>query len=454
MIRFVCAAILSLAMLSPVIAQSVSIESKVDAYVSPYLEARSFSGAILIARGGKILLSKGYGMANYELDAPNTPQTRFHIASISKTFTAAAIMILEERRLLSVNDPLAKFIPDYASGDKITIHHLLTHTSGIPNVNDFADYDAKSKFPQTTDSLVAMFKNRPLLFQPGARYSYSNSNYNLLAFIIEKVSGKSYGDFLRENIFDPLRMRDTAHDARPQSLIKNRACGYVPVGARELENAPYLDWTIKTGNGSLYSTVEDLYKWDRALYTEKILKRATLDKIFTPHIDGVGYGWFVSRRHNRRAIRMNGRSPGFQCEIQRYTDDNLFVAVLSNYYSGALNIDDIAAIALGEKYEAFELARSGRIDPKQLDSLTGRYQGGADFIRPNARLAVERRGDDLFLNWGGGFASALIPLADGSFLDRLFGGRVSFVKDDKGAVTQLIWHSGRDYPARRVTGDG
>jgi CubicO group peptidase (beta-lactamase class C family) len=455
MIRFVCAAILLLAIISPVIAQSMSVEAKVDSYVKPYLEAKSFSGAILIARGGKIVLSKGYGMANYELDAPNTPQTRFHIASISKTFTSAAIMMLEERGLLSVSDTLAKFIADYPGGDKITIHHLLTHTSGIQNVNDFPDYDAKSKFPQTTDSIIAMFKNRPLTFQPGARYSYSNSNYNLLAFIIEKVSGKSYGDFLRENIFDPLRMKDTAHDARPQTMIKNRASGYAPVAFNELENAPWLDWTIKTGNGSLYSTVEDLYKWDRALYTEKILKQSTLDKIFTAHTEGTGYGWFVSRRHNRRAIRMNGRSSGFQCEIQRYTDDDVFVAVLSNNYSGtaSLMIDDIAAIALGEKYEAIELARSPHIDSKTAEALTGRYQGGADFIRPNARLAVERRGDDLFLNWGGGYVSAMIPLADGSFLDRVFGGRVRFVKDEKGAVTQLLWHSGRDYPAKRVTGD-
>ncbi len=455
MIRFVCAAILSLAVIDTAIAQSADIAAKVDAYVKPYLEAKSFSGAILIARGGKILVSKGYGMANYELDAPNTPQTRFHIASVSKPFTAAAIMMLEERGLLSVNDPLTKFIPDYPGGEKITVHHLLIHTSGIANVNGFPDYDAKSKFPQTPESLIVMFKNHPLAFQPGARYSYSNSNYNLLAFIIEKVSGKTYGEFLRENIFDPLGMKDTAHDSHAQAMIKNRASGYVPVGAAGLENAPYLDWTAKTGNGSLYSTVEDLYKWDRALYTEKILKRATLDKIFTAHTDGVGYGWFLSRRHNRRAIRINGRSPGFQGEIHRYTDDDVFVAVLSNNYSGtaSLMIDDVAAIALGEKYEAFELARSRRIDSKLIETLTGRYQGGADFIRPNAVLVVERQGDDLFLNWGNGFLSAMIPLADGSFLDRLFGGRVRFIKDDRGTVTQLIWRSGVDYPARRTNGD-
>jgi CubicO group peptidase (beta-lactamase class C family) len=224
-----------------------SIEAEVDAYVKPYLEMGGFSGSILIAKGGKILLKKGYGMANYELGVPNTPDTKFHIASVSKPFTAAAVMLLQERGLLSVSDPLTKFISDYPKGDKITVHHLLTHTSGIPNVNNYPDYDAKSKFPQTPASLVEMFKNKPLIMQPGDQYNYSNSNYNLLAYIIEKVSGKSYGEFLKENIFQPLAMKDTGHDGQAETLLKNRASGYVPVGVSGFENAPYLDWTSKTG---------------------------------------------------------------------------------------------------------------------------------------------------------------------------------------------------------------
>ncbi|MCI0490680.1 MAG: beta-lactamase family protein [Blastocatellia bacterium] len=278
------------------------IEARVDAYVKPFIEMRAFSGAILIAKGGRVLLSKGYGMANYELGVPNTPQTRFHIASISKPFTAAAIMILQERGLLKVDDLLTKYIPDYPGGDKITLHHMLTHTSGIQNVNGFPDYNEKSKFPQTTATIVEMFKNKPLLFEPGEKYSYSNSNYNLLAYIIEKVSGLGYGEFLKQNIFDPLDMRDTAHDGYAGKIIENRASGYAPVGTLGLENAPYLDWTIKTGNGSLYSTVEDLYKWDRALYTEKVLKKSTLEKVFKEP-----YGWFISKRFNRNVIRYTAR---------------------------------------------------------------------------------------------------------------------------------------------------
>ena len=328
------------------------LEAKIDAYVKPFVEMSAYSGSILIAQKGKVVFRKSYGMANYELDVPNTPQTKFHIASVSKPCTAAAILLLEERGQLSVKDPLSKYIPDYPSGDKITVHHLLTHTSGIPNVNNFPQYNNWSRFPQTPASNIEKFKDKPLLFQPGERYDYSNSNYNLLAFIIEKVAGKSYGAFLQETIFAPLGMTDTAHDGAPQAIVKNMATGYVPVGFRDLEEAPYLDWTIKTGNGSLYSTVDDLYKWDRALYTEKLLKRATLARMFTPHTPNVGYGWFISKRLNRDCYRINGRSPVFQGELQRYVKDDVCVLVLGNNYSGAASfmIDNIAAIVFDEPY--------------------------------------------------------------------------------------------------------
>src|SRR5213078_3147724 len=258
------------------------LEAQVDAYLRPYLDLGGFNGSVLIAKGGRVLLSKGYGMANYELNVINTPQTKFHLGSVSKTFTAAAIMLLLEQGKLSVRDPLTRYIPDYPNGEKITIHHLLTNTSGIPNVNNFPEYATQSKFPHTPADLIAMFKQKPLDFEPGTRgYIESNSNYNLLAYIIEKISGQSYGDFLRQQIFDPLGLRDTNHDGDASVLIANKASGYVPVGAMSVENAPYLDWSIKTGNGSIYSTVEDLLSWDRALYAEKILKKGWLQRMVT-----------------------------------------------------------------------------------------------------------------------------------------------------------------------------
>lgn len=434
--------------------RTADIEKRVDVYVQPYLEMKAFSGSILIARGDEILLAKGYGMANCELDVPNTPRTKFHLASISKTFTSAAVMILEERGLLTVQDRLAKYIPDYPNGDKITIHHLLIHTSGIPNINDFPEYGDWSRLPQTTSSLVEKVKNRPLKFEPGARYDYSNSNYNLLAYIIENVSGRGYGDFLKETIFDPLGMQDTGHDGRAAALIRNAASGYTPAGFEDLEKTPWLDWTIKTGNGSIYSTVADLYKWDRALYTEKILSRAGLDKTYTPYVDEtVGYGWFIGRRLNRRCIRMSGRSPGFQGEIHRYVDDNACVVVLGNNYSGAASfmINDIAAIAFDEPYERLAVNKELRIDPKIMALYLGFYQGGEDFFVPNASLTAEEREGHLAMRWSLGGLSWLMPMTESQFYDRTFGGRVTFVKNERGEISHLVYRSSAtDYRATKT----
>jgi len=424
------------------------LDAKVNAYVKPYLDIGGFNGSVLIAKKGKVLLSKGYGMANYEVNIPNTPQTKFHLASVSKPFTAAAIMMLQERGLLNVRDPLTKFIPDYPNGDKITVHHLLTNTSGIPNINNFPEYDEWSKFPHTPKDLIEKFKNKPLDFEPGSRgYIESNGNYNLLAFIIEKLSGKSYGEFLEQNIFAPLGMKDSGHDGRPETILKNRANGYVPAGISEVKNAPYLDWSIKIGNGSIYSTVEDLYKWDRSLYTEKILKKATIEKMFNE-----SYGWFDSKRFNRRAIRMNGRSPGFQTEIQRYVNDDICIVVLGNNYAptASLIAEGLAAITLNEKYEIPKLAKPVKLDPKVFDAYVGRYQFGSDFFVPGGIYTIEKRDNQLYmvtkiLN------DALMPQSETEFFNRTFWAGIIFVKNDKGEATNLIWrYGGRDYKANKL----
>jgi len=433
-------------------ADLVNIEARVDEYLQPYIEAEGFSGAVLIAKGGKIVLSKGYGMANYELDVPNTAQTKFHIASISKTFTAASILILEEKGKLSVRDPLAKFIPDYPRGDKITIHHLLTHTSGIPNVNDFADYEEKSRFPHTLKEIISWFKDKPLEFKPGEKYSYSNSNYNLLAYIIEEVSGKSYGEFLKENIFEPLGMNNTGHDGTAGTLLKNRASGYVPASGSGIENAPYLDWSIKAGNGSLYSTVEDLYKWDRALYTEKILKKSTLNRIFTEHMSGTGYGWFVGKHLNRQVVYYNGRSPGFTSYLDRFVDDDACIIILSNNYAPVphLMVKDLAAILFGESYKVPGEMRLVKLEKKVLDLLVGRYQFGKDFYRPEAVVEVKKEANYLVMKWSENFESPLMPLSPTTFLDRNFWAKIIFGKNAKGEANSFIWRDTSDYSAKKL----
>jgi CubicO group peptidase (beta-lactamase class C family) len=428
-------------------------QKKVDAYIKPFVEIKGFSGAILIARRGEVLIRKGYGMANYELDAPNTPQTKFHIASISKDFTAAAILLLEERGVISVNDTLDKYIPDYPKGNSITIQHLLVHTSGIPNVNNLPDYDSKSRFPISLNAVIDMFKYTPLEGPPGQRYSYSNSNYNLLALIIEKASGMSYGDFLKANIFDPLGMNDTAHDGKPGVIVSNRASGYAPVGFGELENAPALDWSIKTGNGSLYSTVDDLYQWDRALYGDKLLQRATLERIFTEQVPGIGYGWSISQRGNRKLVSTSGRSPGFQGEIQRYIGDEVCLIVLSNNYSGAASfiINGLAGMLFGVPYVSISDEPSKKLDPTTIAAFAGHYQGESNFVIPGASLTVQAQNGYLSLTWSTTpELSWLVPMNESRFYDRNFGATVTFVKDENGKVSHLVYGMlGRDYRAIR-----
>ncbi|MFH1940981.1 MAG: serine hydrolase domain-containing protein [bacterium] len=428
------------------------IEAKVDAYVKPYIDAGGFGGSILIARGDKILLSKGYGMANVEFSVPNSPKTKFQIASLSKTFTASAIMMLQERGGLSINDPLSKFIPDYPNGNQITIHHLLTHTSGIPNVNDFPDYDQKSRFPQSLEQIIEMFKQKPLEFQPGEKYSYSNSNYNLLAYVIEKVSGMSYGTFLKKCIFEPLDMKDTGHHGDASAIVAHLASGYQPSGAWGIEKSPYLDWSMKTGNGSLYSTVEDLYKWDRSLYTETILSKRSLDKMFKEHLEGVGYGWFVGKRFGKRITRYNGRSPGYTSYLERYIDDDACIIVLSNNYAPVphIIINDLAAILFGEKYSVPEEVRPVSLDPNTMSAYIGRYRFGSDFYRPNAVVSVIGEEDHISFAWTETYKTPLRPLSETTFLDRTFWATILFQKNSNGEVTGLIWRDSRDYAANKI----
>ncbi|HSA92706.1 MAG TPA: serine hydrolase domain-containing protein [Terriglobales bacterium] len=425
-----------------------ALEAKVDAYVKPYLESHNFSGSVLIARGDKVLVSKGYGMANYELDVANTPHTKFQIASVSKPFTAAAILLLEERGKLKLKHPLAKFIRDYPQGDKITIHQLLAHSSGIVNANNLPGYREKSRFHQSLDQVIAMFKGTPLLFQPGEKFDYSNSNYNLLAYVIEKASGETYGDFLRKNIFEPLGMSDTG-EPHADEIIRNHASGYVPRGMSDVQNAPYLDWSIKTGNGSLYSSVEDLYKFDRALYTDKLLRRSSRDQMFKEHFEGVGYAWFIGKKLNRRAITYTGRSPGYTTALLRFVEDDATVILASNIYSSLTRsmADDLAAILFGEPYRVPELT-AHPLDEAVLSALPGRYQFGPDFFTPNLVIKVEARQHDLAIATPDEIY--LIPQSDGSFIDRGYGGKMSFSRDEQGKVNQLTWSFGDAFVAKRL----
>jgi CubicO group peptidase (beta-lactamase class C family) len=255
--------------------------SKFDEYMNQCVKIKDFSGAVLVSKDNETLFAKGYGFANAEHEVPNTTRTKFRLGSITKQFTAMAILILQEQGKLKLDDPVGKYIDDSPKAwEGVTVHHLLTHTSGVPSYTDDLLYGLKMMMPETVTSMIKRFRDKPLDFKPGEKFHYSNSGYFLLGAIIEKVSGEKYEAFLKKAIFDPLGMHDTGYD-HAATVLPGRASGYSRKGDG-LRNAEYLDMSQPYSAGSLYSTALDLARWDRALRDGKLISKASYAKMYTP----------------------------------------------------------------------------------------------------------------------------------------------------------------------------
>jgi CubicO group peptidase (beta-lactamase class C family) len=302
-------------------------------YLVNLTDEGGFMGSVLVAQNGDILLNEGYGQANVGAEIPNLPETQFRIGSLTKQFTAAAILKLQEQGLLNVQDPVAKFLPDYPRGNEITIHHLLTHTGGIPNYERRRDLPEVVQSPIPLDELIASFSGQPLEFPPGQQYRYSSSGYVVLTKIIEIASGQPYADYLENQILIPVNMAYSGYNFLSPDL-QNPAEGYhlTPGGARP---AILTDSSWPTGAGALYSTVGDLYRWDRALYEDEILSTASRQAFFTPWMDtgqgtDYGYGWDIGTTAGKSSIAHGGGIFGFASFMARFPEDDAVIIVLSN----------------------------------------------------------------------------------------------------------------------------
>lgn len=307
------------------------VAAKADEYLRAAVAHDQFTGAVLVARDGVPIFSRGYGKANYELDVPNTPDIAFEIASLTKQFTAAAIMLLQEQGKLKTSDPICRYVDDCpAAWRLITLRHLLTHTSGIGNFSSLPGWDEDlGRKTYRHHELVDLFRDLPLAFAPGEKYAYSNSGYVLLGLAIERASGKSYGDFLRDTIFTPLGMTRTRFDDTG-ALIPGRATGYYSRG-RDFIGSPYnLDRTTQFAASGITTTLRDLLSWDRALYTDRLLSKKSLDEMFMPYRNGYGYGWQIGEKLGRRKLDHSGSNDGYSSYIVRFPDDRVTVIVLSN----------------------------------------------------------------------------------------------------------------------------
>lgn len=288
-----------------------------------------FMGAVLIARDGNVLLDRAYGSANLEWGIANTPSTKFRIGSLTKQFTAASILILEERGRLRLEDPISKYVdnaPPAWSG--VTLFHLLTHTSGIISLTDLPSEEAALARGGTPAEIVARFREKPLLFPPGTQVRYSNSGYILLGMVVERAAGEAYDAFLQHNIFDPLGMHDTGVDS-DDNILAQRASGYRSEGG-SLRHADYIDMSVPFAAGDLYSTTADLERWEEGLFGGKVLHPESLGRMFTPNRDNFGLGVMVTEEDKQRLISHTGGIQGFVADLRYYPAKHLSIVVLSN----------------------------------------------------------------------------------------------------------------------------
>ncbi len=342
----------------PIAAQSERAR-QIDELVNSYHQIDQFHGSVLVAEKGAVILKKGYGLANREFGIPNTPDAKFRLGSITKQFTAVLVLQLAEQGKLKLDGKISDYLPEYPkkAGERVTIHQLLNHTSGIPSYTGFPEmFTRHARNPFTPLELTKMFWDKELEFEPGSRMSYNNSGYHLLGVLIEKVTGQTYEKILQDRILTPLGMRDTGYDHH-DTILPKRASGYRPVLDGYL-NALYLDMSIPYSAGALYSTVEDLYAWDQALYTDKLLTPASKERMFTPGQSNYGYGWFIDQAAipglDRKPPRIahGGGIFGFSTLLTRLPAERHLIVLLSNTPGrsrlAAVN-DGVMALLYGQK---------------------------------------------------------------------------------------------------------
>lgn len=545
--------------------------AKIDEVLTAANKYRLFNGSVLVAENGKVIYKKGFGKANMEWNIPNTADTRFRLGSITKQFTAALVLQLVQQGKIKLDGKLSDYLPAYRKdvGEKVTIHQLLNHTSGIPSYTGLARFmEDASRTSYAVDDFVKKFASNDLEFEPGSKFRYNNSGYFLLGAIIEKVSGQTYEQVLKERILDPLGMKNTGYD-HSGTILEKRASGYEKTqdGYR---NAGYLDMSIPYAAGSMYSTVEDLYLWDQALYADSVLSSQSKDLMFKPNLSDYAYGWRIIKANlgtgteTVPAIVHGGGIHGFNTSIMRFPTQKNLIVLLDNTSQGGnlrrlerelINIlndqphsvpklpiaevmmktirekgieagiaqfrdlkarqgndyefseEEINGIgyqmlqtgkkkesveifklnvelfprsantydSLGEAYmnnsdsdlaianykKSLELnpnnanavamlkrleSKGGTVDTSAYDAYVGEYE-----VSPSFKALVFKEGDKLMTQATNQSAFELYPEGPDKFFLKVNAAKVSFVRDEKGAVTGLVIHqNGREAPAKKI----
>lgn len=403
------------------------------------LNGKSSAGvAVLVAKDGKMIYNKGFGYANLEQKQAVTPDTKFRIGSITKQFTSAAILKLQEANKISVNDKLSKFLPDFPRADEVTIHHLLTHTSGIHSYTSKPEFLEKVTAPVTEEDVIAFFRDDPYDFNPGENWLYNNSAYFLLGHIIGKVTGKSYGEYLKETFFKPLGMHNTGIHA-PGLGLSQEAKGYSRDGEAYVLAS---DWNMSWagGAGALYSTTGDLHIWNEAVFSGRVLSPSSLEAAFTPvklnngKLPGnssYGYGWAISNYRGQPVIEHGGGLHGFLSQLARYPKENTTIVILSNLTPPEVQLSPniIAEYLLWDKMDKQESRKVNLDISEDVTPYTGRYEfpGGAVML-------ITAEGNNLFAQLTGQPKFPIFPSGDATYFWKVVNAKITFVRNAAGEV--------------------
>ena len=438
-VRTIAAALLFfLTLTPPMIARATTLPERLDA-----IAARAFSndepgGSVIVVQGGKTLLRKSYGMADLELGVTARPEMVYRIGSMTKQFTAVAILQLVQQGKVKLDDPLSKYIPDYPGAAAITVEHLLTHTSGLKNYNDVPSYASTVREDRTPMELVEGIRNEKAAFAPGARFMYSNSGYLLLGIIIEKTSGLKYADYLRTKLFAPLGLKHTAV-VDEERVTAGRVTGYDIGPDGTVRNAGYISMTQPYAAGSIESNVDDLARWHELLVAGKVIDKALLDRAWTEfrtkdgRPTGYGYGWNVSEDAGVRFVAHGGTMTGFVSYGVLVPERELFVGVLHNALGSECDPEytamRLALEALGQSWSATPIPMA--------DKVKAQFAGIYDFA--GVKRIVRFEEGRLSVQRDGGPEVTLVPVAKDEFVfDKAFG-RLKFKMGSAGAIESLVF---------------
>ena len=429
---------------------SAALQARLEEVAKSYTPHDAFMGAVLVVNGDQVLLNKGYGMASVEWQIPNTPESKFRLGSLTKQFTATLVLLLQQDGKLNIADPVNKYLTDAPKAwDKITLAELLGHTSGIPNFTNDKTFGSWSQSAHSVAELLAFFSDKPLEFEPGSKFEYSNSNFEVLGAVIEKVSGWKYGDLLRERIFDPLGMKDTGLDADDLVLPK-RAEGYVP-GKDGLAVARSESMSVPWAAGSIYSTTGDLLKWEHGLFGGKVFSADSLKLMTTAGKRNYGLGVGVEDMDGLKVVDHGGGIEGFNTFLSYAPEKKIAVVVLSNVNGAAPDqmAHQLLNVVLGKPVELASEKKAVPISKEELAKFVGVYD-----LAPTFSITFAVDGDHLTGQGTGqpAFSLMYVGVKDGH--ERFFvvevGAEVEFVPDPAGGFASIVLHQGgHDTPGKR-----